>query len=270
MKRDEAGDTRPATAETSGTGTLGKVLSVLETVVTAEAPLRFSDILALSGQPRGTLHRQLSHLVEEGLLIQRRDLCYEPGFRLLKFAYRTWSKNQFRAIAGPHLQRLHEETGETVHLGVLRDTEIIYVDKVESRQTVRMESQIGNASPVYCTGLGKAALSVLPPERLETTIGRLAFHRFTANTHLSAISLKRDLDDVRLRGYAFDREEHETDIRCVAAPIHDAGFDFVAGISVTGPAYRVTMEQLEAWAGVVRRAAIAIIEDVQIRLGPGH
>lgn len=268
MERD--GLPADAITENSGTGTLGKALSVLEMVVTADRPPRFSDILARSGQPRGTLHRQLSHLVEEGLLTQGRDLCYEPGLRLLKFAYKAWSKNQFRAVAAPHLRKLHEETGETVHLGVLRGTEIIYVDKVESRQTVRMESQIGNASPLYCTGLGKAALSVLPEDRLAETLGRLTFHRFTANTHLSVTSLKRDLDEARLRGYAFDREEHETEIRCVAAPIHDAGFDLVACISVTGPAYRVTMEQLESWAQPVRQAAMAISEDVEVRLGPGR
>lgn len=254
----------------SGTGTLGKVLSVLETVVTADRPLRFSDILAVSGQPRGTLHRQLSHLVEEGLLTQGRDLCYEPGLRLLKFAYRSWSKNQFRTVAEPHLQKLHEQTGETVHLGVLHGLEIIYVDKVESRQTVRMESQIGNASPVYCTGLGKAALCVLAPDRLDEMLEKLTFHRFTANTHISAHALKRDLDEARLRGYAFDREEHETDIRCVAAPIHVVGFDLVGGISVTGPAYRVTMAQLEIWGYAVCQAAKAISEDVEIRLGPGR
>ncbi|KQY48500.1 IclR family transcriptional regulator [Rhizobium sp. Root483D2] len=270
MERDQPDMSLPEPAHNSGTGTLGKVLSVLETVVTSDRPLRFSDILALTGQPRGTLHRQLSHLVEEGLLTQGRDLCYEPGLRLLKFAYRSWSKNQFRAVAAPHLRRLHEETGETVHLGVLRGTEIIYVDKVESRQTVRMESQIGNASPVYCTGLGKAALSVLPQAKLADTLAKLTFHRFTGNTHLSVASLTRDLDEARLRGYAFDREEHETDIRCVAAPIHDAGFDLVAGISVTGPAYRVTMEQLESWAGTVRQVAMAISEDAEIRLGPGR
>ena len=139
MEQDLPDMSSSVSAHNSGTGTLGKVLSVLETVVTSDRPLRFSDILALTGQPRGTLHRQLSHLVEEASLTQGRDLCYEPGLRLLKFAYRSWSKNQFRAVAAPHLRRLHEETGETVHLGVLRGTEIIYVDKVESRQTVRME-----------------------------------------------------------------------------------------------------------------------------------
>lgn len=259
----------PAKTGQGSTGTLGKVLAVLETVVSADRPLRFSDILVLSDQPRGTLHRQLSHLVEEGMLTQDRELRYEPGLRLLKFAHRSWSKNRFRAVAQPHLRRLHEETGETVHLGVLNGTEIIYVDKVESRQTVRMESQIGNASPVYCTGLGKAALCALPPARLAEVLAALVFHRFTENTHLSVASLGSDLDAARGRGYAFDREEHEAEIRCVAAPIHDAGFDLVAAVSVTGPAYRVTVEQLEIWAAPVRRTAVAISEDVDIRLGPG-
>ncbi len=254
----------------AGTGTLGKALAVLDVVVASDQPLRFTDILAIAGQPRGTLHRQLSHLVEEGLLSLRADLTYEPGLRLLKFAARAWSGNQFRAIAEPYMRRLHEETGETVHLGILRGVEVIYVDKVESRQTVRMQSQIGNASPVYCTGLGKAALSALPAAELEETIARLAFRRFTPHTLADAVALRRDLDDARRDGYAFDREEHETDIRCVAAAVHADGLSFVGGISVTGPAYRVTMEQLESWAPAVRKIAAAISEEAALRLGPGR
>lgn len=266
MKKHATENIVPSSA--ASTGTLGKAIALLDLVVTADAPLRFTDILSITGQPRGTLHRQLSHLVDEGLLVQRRDLAYEPGIRLLKFASRAWARNTFRTIAAPHLRRLHEETGETVHLGVLRNAEIIYVDKVESRQRVRMESQVGNASPVYCTGLGKAALSVLPANRLDALLNTLEFHQFTVNTHLSPVSLKHDLDESRRRGYAFDQEEHEAEIRCVAAAIHDADFDLVAGVSVTGPAYRVTMAQLDAWSVPVRDTARAISADIAIRLGP--
>lgn len=261
------GDSR---AMETGTGTLGKVLALLDIVVTSERPLRFTDILAIAGQPRGTLHRQLSHLVEEGLLSLRADLTYEPGLRLLKFASRAWSGNQFRAIAEPYLHRLHEATGETVHLGIIRGIEVIYLDKVESRQTVRMQSQIGNASPVYCTGLGKAALSVLPEAQIDETIDRLVFRRFTPHTHADAASLKHDLEEARRDGYTFDREEHEAEIRCVAAPIHAPGLSFVGGVSVTGPAYRVTMEQLVGWAPFVRRIAAEISEEAALRLGPGR
>ncbi|OJG00535.1 IclR family transcriptional regulator [Pararhizobium antarcticum] len=252
------------------TGTLGKAIAVLELVSTAQTPLRFTEILALSGQPRGTLHRHLSHLVEEGLLNLAPDLRYEPGMRLLKFASNAWAKNQFRTVAEPHLKTLHERTGETVHLGILHGQEIIYLDKVESRQAVRMNSQIGNASPVYCTGVGKAALSVLPQKRLDDLMAQFSFHSYTPTTHRSASELMAELLMVRRVGYAFDREEHESGIRCVAAPIDAPRHGIVAGVSVTGPAYRVAMEQLEIWAVVVKEAAHAIERDVEVRLGPGR
>jgi DNA-binding IclR family transcriptional regulator len=252
----------------TGTGTLGKAMSVLEMVAEAEAPLRFTEILACSGQPRGTLHRQLSHLVEEGLLDTVRDFGYVPGLRLLKLAARAWERNEFRTIAEPHLRALHQQTGETVHLGVLRGTEIIYLDKVESRQSVRMYSQIGNASPVYCTGVGKAALSALTEAARAAIVEKLTFTPFTASTHAGPASLLADIAAIKTCGHAFDREEHEAGIRCVAAPIWSEDRTFVAGVSVTGPAYRVTMQQLQDWAELVERAAALIMADMMARLGP--
>jgi len=258
-------DSEPASA---ATGTLGKAMAVLDLVVSASTPMRFTDILALSDQPRGTLHRQLGHLVDEGLLELGRDLTYAPGLRLLTMAARAWGHNQFRAIAEPHLRALHELTAETVHLGVLRQDAIVYLDKVESRQSVRMHSQIGNASPVYCTGIGKAALSALPPEVLIRQVARFDFKPFTATTHRDASTLLAEIETIRRQGFAIDRQEHESGITCVAAPIWSEDRGFVAGISVTGPAYRVVSEQLQAWAEPVRKAAAAIMADMFARLGP--
>jgi IclR family acetate operon transcriptional repressor len=254
--------------EDTGTGTLGKAMAVLETVALADRPLRFTDVLAVSGQPRGTLHRQLSHLVQEGLLELRTDHAYVPGLRLLKLASASWARNEFRAVAAPFLEALHRETGETVHLGVLRGREIIYLDKVESRQAVRMNSQIGNASPAYCTGVGKAALSVLEEGALEAILSGVEFRRFTPQTITDRPALLAELADIRESGIAFDREEHEPGIRCVAAPVFDPGRSLVAGVSVTGPAYRVGQEQLDDWAPRVRHAASAIMEELSVRLGP--
>jgi DNA-binding IclR family transcriptional regulator len=256
------------TAQAPGTGTLGKAMAVLEIVAAAEEPMRFTDILRQSDQPRGTLHRQLSNLVEEGLLTLNRDHSHALGIRLLKFASKAWAGNEFRTIAEPHLRRLHEQTGETVHLGVLRELDVIYLDKVESRQAVRMYSQIGNASPVYCTGVGKAALSCLPDAALSRLLPRIGFHRFTDHKLTSVEELSTELAEIRRNGTAFDREEHDLGIRCVAAPIHSADRSFVAGVSVTGPAYRVSIEALEGWAGLVREAAHAIMDDMASRLGP--
>ncbi len=265
MKKSVPGGTQRPT-DHAGTGTLGKAISVLDIVAGSPEPLRFTDVLRLSNQPRGTLHRQISNLIEEGLLTVNRDQSYALGLRLLQFASKAWAGNQFRTIAEPHIRKLHEATGETVHLGVLRGTEVVYLDKIESRQSIRLVSQIGNTAPAWCTGVGKAALSALPDEELRERVGKIRFIRFTPNTLGDAGSLLDEIEQIRKDGNAYDREEHETGINCVAAPVH-AG-QLIAGVSVTGPAYRVTADVLQSWAGITRDAASAIMRDMETRMAP--
>lgn len=250
------------------TGTLGKAMRLLDLVARADRPLRFSEVLAQSGEPRGTVHRQLMHLVEEGLVELGADQGYRPGLRLLTLASRAWATADIRDIAAPELRALHEETGETVHLGVIRGGDVIYLDKVEGRQSVRMYSQIGRASPLYCTGIGKAALSLVPAIEADRLIDAMRFQRFTPFTLDGPAALRAELALIRGRGYAFDREEHEEGIRCVAAPLPLPGPQGAAAISVTGPAYRVSEERLEQWSGALVAAAARISAEAAIRLGP--
>lgn len=251
-----------------GTGTLGKAIDVLEAVAAEESPQRFTDLLGRLEQPRGTLHRQISNLIEEDLLTVRSDNSYELGLKLLKLAARAWSGNQFRTIAEPHLKDINDATGETIHLGILNDIEVIYLDKVEGRQSVRMYSQIGNASPVFCTGVGKAALSALSEEELQSRISRIVFKTYTGSTISDGAALKAEIDEIRNSGIAYDREEHEPGIHCVAAPVYSEDREFLAGISVTAPAYRISMDQLREWEPLVCRTAAAIMDDMANRLGP--
>ncbi|WP_244423947.1 IclR family transcriptional regulator [Phyllobacterium sp. YR531] len=253
----------------SGTGTLGKAISVLDIIANSSMPLRFTDVLKFSDQPRGTLHRQISNLIEEGLITVNRDNSYALGLRLLQFASKAWAGNEFRGVAAAHIQQLHEATGETVHLGVLKGIEVIYLDKIESRQNIRMVSQIGNTAPAFCTGVGKAALSALPDNELHKRISNIEFRRYTPNTLTTAAALLAEIDTIRRTGNAYDREEHETGITCVAAPIlsHTDRL-FTASVSVTGPAYRVTPEMLVSWAEITRNTASAITSAMTSQLAP--
>lgn len=270
-----SGSARPSTTTTgigiSGrkpkTGTLGKALEVLDVIALSTRPPRFTDILEKLDQPRGTLHRQISNLIEEDLVSVNADGSYAPGMRLLKLAAQAWSKSSFRSVAEPHVRELHEKTGETVHLGVLSGLEVIYVDKLESRQTVRMHSQVGNASPLYCTGIGKAMMALLPPEDCATRAGQFAYVSHTPNTLDTPDKLLAEIGEIRSLGTAHDREEHEPGIRCVAAGI--GGSDgMVAGISVTAPAYRIADDIISKWETLVQRAARAIERDMTAYLGP--
>ena len=250
------------------TGTLGKAMNVLEVIASSPVPLRFTDLLPLIDQPRGTLHRQLKNLMDEGLISIGRDQTYGLGLRLLRFASKSWSRNRFREIAEPEMRRLHEATGETVHLGILSGSEVVYLDKVESRQTVRMHSQIGNASPTYCTGVGKAALSTLDDAHVRKLLAKTIFKQHTPTTLKGIEALISELHDIRTDGNAFDREEHEPGIHCVAAPVSSREGNLAAGVSVTAPAFRVPMQQLQAWAPLVREAGRALSEEVNARLSP--
>ncbi|MRG57711.1 helix-turn-helix domain-containing protein [Phyllobacterium sp. SYP-B3895] len=256
------------TASARDTGTLGKAVSVLDIIANASEPLRFTDVLRLTRQPRGTLHRQISNLIEEGLLTVNRDQSYGLGLRLLQFASRAWASNELRAIAEPHIRKLHEATGETVHLGVLQGTEVVYLDKIESRQNIRLVSRIGNTAPAWCTGVGKAALSAMADEDLHDRIGKINFTRYTPHTITDVPSLLSEISAIRIAGNAYDREEHELGICCVAAPVSSTDKKLIAGVSVTGPAYRITPEILSSWAGITRAAAAAIMHDMAIQFSP--
>jgi DNA-binding IclR family transcriptional regulator len=252
----------------SVTGTLGKAVSLLELIALAEKPMRFTDVVEACGQPRGTVHRQLAHLVAEGLVDHVADQTYVVGLRLLQLAAKAWSSNDLRSVAAPHLAALQEATQESVHLAVLNGGQVTYLDKMEGKHTLRMHSQVGKTSPAYCTGVGKAALSMLSPDDLAALAAELDFHRFTQNTIVTPQMLGQDVAAIRSNGYGFDLQEHEIGIHCVAAPVMAPGRNFLAAISVTGPAYRVDVEQLRKWGPLVRETADQISAELACRLSP--
>lgn len=252
----------------SVTGTLGKAVSLLELIALAEKPMRFTDVVEACGQPRGTVHRQLAHLVAEGLVDHVADQTYVVGLRLLQLAAKAWSSNDLRSVAAPHLAALQEATQESVHLAVLNGGQVTYLDKMEGKHTLRMHSQVGKTSPAYCTGVGKAALSMLFPDDLAALAAELDFHRFTQNTIVTPQMLGQDVAAIRNNGYGFDLQEHEIGIHCVAAPVRAPGRNFLAAISVTGPAYRVDVEQLRKWGPLVRETADQISAELACRLSP--
>ena len=250
------------------TGTLGKIMAVLDVIANASAPIRFTEILENTGQPRGTIHRHLSHLMQEGLIFINSDGGYELGTRLLQLASKAWATNSVRRIAEPLLDRLQESTGETIHLAGLQGGQVVYLDKVETKQSVRMHSQIGNTSPIYCTGVGKAMLARLPDDQVEAIIAGFEFKAYTENTITNATAMWKEIKTIRKLKYAEDREEHEIGIRCVAAAAVDNNGKLICGISSTGPAYRITPESLEQWRVFVTQTAQKIGELCSNELGP--
>ncbi|MGH3666085.1 MAG: IclR family transcriptional regulator, partial [Egibacteraceae bacterium] len=159
------------------------------------------------------------------------------------------------------LADLAAHTGETCHLGVLDGHRIVYIEKVESPHAVRMHSRVGSTNPAHSTGLGKAMLAHCDAEVIAATIAQ-GLPRRTGRTITDPERLRQELATIRRRGFALDDVENEDGIRCVAAPVLDHKRDVVAGISIAGPTYRLTLDRLQQVGSRVRAAALELSQRI--------
>lgn len=158
---------------------------------------------------------------------------YSLGLMLLELSGVLSNNLEIRSQARPNLEKLHQDTGELVHLVVLDDGEIVYIDKVESKKGIRLYSEIGKRALCHCTALGKAILSGLPNESVRAILKEKGMKRFTQNTIVEIPELIKQLEEVRKNGYALDMEEHEPMIYCLAVPIKDYSGKCIAAVSIT-------------------------------------
>lgn len=223
-----------------------RAAKVLECFSFENPTLTNSQLSKMLGLNKSTLTRLLYSLEEAGFL--RRDKKtgeYSLTHRLFRIGSVYINQIGVRSEARPLLSELAALTRETVHLAVLNEFEVFYIDKVDGLQAVRMTSRIGNKSPAYCTGVGKAMLAYLSPQDLTLYFRSVRLERHTPNTITDPEELRLHLQRIRGQGYAIDDSEHEAEIKCVAAPLHDASGNVIASISVTGPAFRMTREKME-------------------------
>ena len=246
----------------SGDGTVGKALDVLDRVAAFGRPVRFSELLETSPFPKATLYRFVQTLTSQRMLTYDPDRqTYAPGVRLVRLAHAAWAQSSLAPLARPHIDQLSAETGETVHLAQLDHGQVLYVDKRNAADPLAMFSQTGKVGPAYCTGVGKVMLAFLTEAELEPILGQQSFHAFTAGTLTSKSALRAELADIRANGYGFDREEHEPGIICVAMPILDGAGRVRGALSVTSSTARTNLAGLEALVPRLKNAARAIAAD---------
>jgi IclR family acetate operon transcriptional repressor len=161
------------------------------------------------------------------------------------------------AIVHPILRKLMEESGETVNLAVLdqSDHQAIIIDQVQCTQLMRMSAPIGGKLPMHASGAGKAFLSQLSEEQVTGLLHRKGLHAYTHATLVSPVHLKEDLALTRKRGYSFDDEEHALGLRCLASCIFDEHREPFAAISISGPISRMTDDRVTELGALVIKAA---------------
>lgn len=238
---------------------LDRALAILQTL-SAEVPdLSLGEISTKLGLHKSTVHRLIMVLERHKLVERNSDNGrYRLGLKLFELGTKAVSKLDLRGRARPVLERLVLETSETVHLCILDDTDVVYLDKVEPTRSVRMASSVGRRNPAYCTAVGKAILAWLPEAQVESIVRKHGLKAMTANTITSFLELKTELAAIRERGYAVDNEEIEEGVRCVGCVVRDFSGGPVAAVSVSGPAFRVTREKVQGISRPVVAAATAL------------
>jgi DNA-binding IclR family transcriptional regulator len=235
---------------------LDRVVAILDLLGASDNSLSLAEICQRMELRKSTAHRALMALEHTGLIERAPANRYRLGLKLYDMGSRAVEQVDLRARVRPHLRKLALRVGETVHLGVLHKTRVVYLDKIEPiNRRVCISSRTGTSNPIYSTSMGKAILAFLPPEEASRTISNIQFASFTAKTLSSAEELLKALERVRRRGYAIDDEEMEIGTRCVGAPILDGEGRVIAALSVSGSAARLAAHCVPGIAEHVMRSA---------------
>lgn len=236
-----------------------RAVGILKCFMGEKTHFKLSELAGLLDLDRSTVYRLLVSLEKCGFVERDgRTGEYSLGLAAFEIGYAYLRQMDFLKVSKPVMMELAEKVQETVHLAVLVDTEIVYVDKVDSPRTVGVISKIGQRGPVYCTALGKALLAFQRPEEQERILGKIRLKPLTANTITSKKQLLAELEAVKRQGYSLDRREIEEDVECIGAPIRNHQGEVVAALSVSGPRRKIGTPQEEQFVREVRQAAEAI------------
>ncbi|MCM8730565.1 IclR family transcriptional regulator [Hephaestia sp. GCM10023244] len=241
-----------------GSQTLLRGLDILDQVV--DGPIALAELSARMGLTRSTTHRLATALIDRGFLIFMPRKGYRLGPKLLHLGFVAQSQVNLIQVARPHIEALAARTGDTVHLGRLDTDRALYLDKISGRRRVEISSRIGDRHPLTSTGLGKALLLDLAPAHWR--------HLFEDDQARGVPGADYATWEQRMRRYvaagcAFDLEENEDQIRCVAAPIHDASGRTVAAISVSSAAQYMD----EARMATLSADVLATAQRINLALG---
>lgn len=200
--------------------------------------LGVTEISKMVGLHKSTTFGLISTL-EINKLLEKNDFTgrYRLGLELFRLG--TKVNSTLRHIAIPYLEQLVKMYQETVNLVVMDDLSVVYLEKVESTRSMRISTMVGGRLPLYCTAVGKAIMSGLPVEELDSLLSRMEFVKYTEKTICDKKSMLESLEKARLSGYSEESEELEIGLSCVAAPIYNHFNNPFAAISLSGPTFRM-------------------------------
>jgi len=245
----------------------GKAIDLLFYLARTGGEISLARLSRDTGMNKATALRYLSVLESRGVA-ERKGTGWSLGLALFELGARVPVRSIVVERVRPCLEQLARETGETANLACLAGGSAVYLDRAEADRSLRMRSAPGDRLPLYCTGVGKAILSLLPAERARAIIGDGPLPKINERTLTDPEDVFKEAVKAREIGYGLDREEYETGLTCMAKPLRLPGSDFAGAISVSGPTARMRdpgtrerfLDALTRAVGEAQRALDAAVE----------
>jgi DNA-binding IclR family transcriptional regulator len=235
---------------------LDRTFKILDILAEQGPGIGITELAAKLGLHKSTTHR-LIMVLESNRFVEKNANTgkYQLGSRVLELGLSALSRLDLGEVATPHLRRLVAESGETAHIGILRNFEVISILNVRSTQALHAPSEVGTRHPVHCSALGKAILAFSSREEVDQFLRERTLEAFTRNTITIPSMFIREIETVQRNGYALDDEEREEGLRCVGAPVWNSAGEVIGAVSVSGPVFRITRDRVNALAETVMEAA---------------
>lgn len=235
-----------------------KAFHILE-ALSKENDLPLKEITERTDIPKPTASRILGTMqtlgyIDQDAVTQR----FRLGSSFLSLVKKTNTTSDITVIAEPFMKKLHSQFGETVNLATLRESQIVYLKILESRNAFRISDNIGDRASVHSTAIGKVVGAFVPKDRLNEIIRHCKFDQFTRRTIRDEAELRKHLVTVKQNGYALDNEEGHDGVICVGAPIFNKENYCFAAISISMPKVRAKKSVLQNIIGELRKVSIQI------------
>lgn len=241
---------------------IDRAVMILRCFTEKDRELSLAEISERLDLNKSTAHGIISTLKHHQLIDQDSSTQkYRLGLGLMELGAIVSNSLNVTKIAEPHLKDICEKLDETVHLCLLDNTDVVYIGKKESAQSIRIITNIGTRIPAYCTGVGKAILANLDEAEIIKHLPA-DLRKMTPNTITDKDELFNEFRNIKSRGFATDNEEYTLGLYCIAAPIFDRRGNVKYAISTSGPVMRMSRKKIDDAINLVTHAARDISKEL--------
>lgn len=239
-----------------GVQSIARAFAILEEVARNRDGIGLADLSKKVGLHNSTTFHLVKTMVSLGYIRQMRESKrYRVGRPLFALAASALDEMEMVSLATPVLEDLARDTGESSHFAVRMGDAVVIIARTSGPGAFQLTDRVGVKRPAHCTALGKVILAALRPDQLDRFLLRAELKALTPKSITDARQLRREIDEVRRSGVAFDDAEFDTEVRCVAVPVRDFSGQVIGAIGISGPIWRLSIQALQSRTRSVKAAA---------------